>query len=112
MLKLVTDRHFWLFRCDSCDVCPGADVARLTHDLEAFGFLLEFAVVHDLLVYAEAVGGRVHRYRDSNGHLIDAVIPMPDGSWAAVEVKLVGGRVPAGAARLSQAVAQKRPAAT
>ncbi|RAX19638.1 ATP-binding protein [Actinomyces sp. Z5] len=84
----------------------GADAARLTRDLETLGFLFESAVVHDLLVYAEAVGGRVHRYRDSNGHEIDAVITMPDGSWAAVEVKLGGGQVSAGAARLSQAVAQ------
>ncbi|MCL3777431.1 MULTISPECIES: DUF4143 domain-containing protein [unclassified Actinomyces] len=84
----------------------GAGAARLKRDLETLGFLFESAVVHDLLVYAEAAGGRVYRYRDSNGHEIDAVITMPDGAWAAVEVKLGGGQVSAGAARLVQAVAQ------
>lgn len=84
----------------------GAGAEALTRDLRTTGFLFESAVVHDLLVYTEAVGGSVHHFRDSNGHEIDAVLVLEDGRWAAVEVKLGAGKVPAGAASLDKAVAQ------
>ena len=83
-----------------------ADANRLSTDLATLGFLFESAVVHDLLVYAEALGGHVYHYRDSNGHEIDAVLTMPNGNWAAVEVKLGGGQVQRGAESLTSAVAQ------
>ena len=83
-----------------------ADAARLTADLNTLGLLFESAVIHDLLVYAEAIGGRVFRYRDSNNHEIDAVITMADGSWGAVEVKLGGGQVERGKTSLNTAIAQ------
>ena len=83
-----------------------ADANRLSTDLATLGFLFESAVVHDLLVYAEALGGHVHHYRDSNGHEIDAVLTMPNGNWAAIEVKLGGGQSQRGAGSLTSAVAQ------
>ncbi|WP_162933884.1 ATP-binding protein [Actinomyces lilanjuaniae] len=83
-----------------------ADADDLTADLETLGLLFESAVIHDLLVYTEALGGSVSRYRDSNGYEIDAVLSLPDGRWAAVEVKLGGGQVQQGAASLAAAVAQ------
>ena len=83
-----------------------ADANRLSTDLATLGFLFESAVVHDLLVYAEALGGHVHHYRDSNGHEIDAVLTMPNGNWAAIEVKLGGGQSQRGAGSLASAVGQ------
>lgn len=65
---------------------------KLRQDLETAGLLFESAVVHDLAVYVEALGGRIYHYRDSNGNEIDAVLELPDGRWAGVEIKL-GGRV-------------------
>lgn len=64
---------------------------KLRKDLETAGLLFESAVVHDLAVYVEAWGGRIYHYRDSNGNEIDAVLELPDGRWAGVEIKLGGG---------------------
>jgi hypothetical protein len=52
------------------------------------GFLFESLVVRDLRVYAGALDGRLYHYRDSNGLEADAVVELPDGRWAAFEVKL------------------------
>lgn len=75
-------------------------------DLTTLGLLFESAVVHDLAVYASALGGEVRHYRDSDGKEIDAIITLPDGRWAAVEVKLGGPQMSAGAMSLRDAVAQ------
>ena len=83
-----------------------ADTSRLSTDLATLGFLFESAAIHDLLVHTEALGGHLYHYRDSNGHEIDAVITMPNGSWAAIEVKVGGGQVQRGARRLASAIAQ------
>ncbi|MDR1513116.1 MAG: DUF4143 domain-containing protein [Propionibacteriaceae bacterium] len=88
----------------------GAGQESLLADLPTLGVLFESAVVHDLLVLAGANEGKVWHYRDSNGHELDAVITLPDGRWAAVEVKLGGRQAPAGAAGLAQAVDQIDPA--
>jgi len=84
----------------------GADATRLYTDLNTLGLLFESAVVHDLAVLAGPLGGEVLHYRDSNGHEIDAVITLPDGRWGAVEVKLGGLQVAAGARSLARAVEQ------
>ena len=65
-----------------------ASPARLLTDLNWFGFLFESMVVRDLRVYAEALGGQVFHYRDESGLEADVIIEMPDGRWAAFEVKL------------------------
>lgn len=83
-----------------------ADTSRLSTDLATLGFLFESAAIHDLLVHTEALGGHLYHYRDSNGHEIDAVIIMPNGSWAAIEVKVGGGQVQRGAQSLASAIAQ------
>ena len=59
-------------------------------DITTFGFLFESLVVHDLRVYADAIGARVYKYRDSKRREADAVIVFNDGTWALVEVKLGG----------------------
>ena len=83
-----------------------ADTSRLSTDLAILGFLYESAAIHDLLVHTEALGGHLYHYRDSNGHEIDAVITMPNGSWAAIEVEVGGGQVQRGAQSLASAIAQ------
>ncbi|QIK63642.1 ATP-binding protein [Leucobacter viscericola] len=84
----------------------GAGPDQLARDLETLGLLFESAVVHDLMVFASALGGSVTHYRDSNGNEIDAIITLPDGRWGAVEVKLGGGQMNAGIASLKKAISQ------
>ena len=59
-------------------------------DITTFGLLFESLVVHDLRVYADTIGARVYKYRDSKRREADAVIQFNDGSWALIEVKLGG----------------------
>ncbi len=59
-------------------------------DITTFGLLFESLVVHDLRVYADAIGARVYKYRDSKKREADAVLQFADGSWALIEVKLGG----------------------
>lgn len=68
----------------------GADADRLLGDLETFGFLFESLCVRDLRIYAGALQGTVLHYRDETGLETDAIVELPDGSWAAFEVKLGG----------------------
>jgi len=84
----------------------GAGAKQLRTDLATLGLLFESAVVHDLAVFAERLGGEVRHYRDSNGKEIDAIVTLPDGRWGAVEVKLGGAQVSAGAESLRGVVDQ------
>ncbi|MDY5148302.1 AAA family ATPase [Actinotignum sanguinis] len=86
-----------------------ADSFALRHDVETLGFIFKSAVVHDLSVFAETLGGHVRHYRDSYGHEIDAVLEFPGGIWAAIEVKLGGGQIAQGAHSLKKAVEQIAP---
>lgn len=78
----------------------GATVDSLMRDLETAGFVFENFVYHQLATYAEAIGGRVLHYRDSNGKEFDAVVVLDDGSWIGVEVKLGQHRIAEGVAGL------------
>jgi predicted AAA+ superfamily ATPase len=69
------------------------------------GQLFESAVIHDLRVYAEAIGAEVFHYRDSAGRELDAVIVLEDGSWVGVEVKLGFGAADDAAAGLLRVAA-------
>ena len=66
----------------------GATPARLLRDLNLMGFLFESMVVRDLRTYADAIDASIYHYRDEKGLEGDAVIELPDGRWAAFEVKL------------------------
>lgn len=66
----------------------GVGSSDLLNDLEAAGFHFEALVVRDLRIYAQALGGHVDTWRDSGGNEVDAVITLPDGRWAAVEIKM------------------------
>ncbi|MDR0514290.1 MAG: DUF4143 domain-containing protein, partial [Coriobacteriaceae bacterium] len=66
----------------------GATAEALRGDLNTFGLMFENLVVRDLKVYAEFLGGKVYHYHDATGLEADAIIELPDGRWAALEVKL------------------------
>ena len=73
---------------------------RLLLDVKTLGFLFESLVIRDLRVYAQAIDGRVLHYRDSSDLEADAIVELPDGRWAAFEVKLGPGAIDAAAATL------------
>lgn len=104
--RLRTSPRFHLVDAALAAALLGAGAPRLRTDLETLGHVFESAVVHDLTVFAEALGGEVRHYRDSNGKEIDAVVALQDGRWAAVEVKLGGLQVQAGAESLAAVVGQ------
>lgn len=82
----------------------GAGPEQLHGDVETTGLLFESAVVHDLMVYASLLRGEVRHYRDSNKREIDAIITLPGGRWAAVEIKLGAARIPEAMMSLNKAV--------
>ena len=83
----------------------GRDTDGLLKDLNYTGLLFESMVVRDLRVLAQPLNGTV-KYFHTDDHEIDIVIDRPDGSWAAIEVKLGGDeRIDEGAASLLAAVA-------
>ncbi len=71
------------------DAGPG----ELMNDLKTFGFLFETMVVRDLRAYAESLGGEVRHYHDKTGLECDAVIHLPNGTYALFEVKLGGSHL-------------------
>jgi len=85
-VKQMEKRHF----CDPSLACAALKVTpqRLVGDLEYMGLLFEALVERDLRVYAASFGAELMHYQDYSGKEIDAVIEMPDGEWAAVEIKL------------------------
>ena len=66
----------------------GATPIQLREDLNTFGFMFENLAIRDLKVYAEALGAKVFHYRDDEELEADAIVELPDGRWAALEVKL------------------------
>lgn len=90
----------------------GAGPDRLLSEPETLGFCFESQVVHDLRVYAQALGARgVFHYRDTKGRdEIDAVVEGQDGSWIAIEVKLGTAAIDRAAENLQRVVAKiERP---
>lgn len=73
---------------------------RLLGDLETLGFLFEALCERDLRIYAESFGGSLYHYQDYNNREIDAVVEMPDGEWAAFEIKLGANQIDAAAENL------------
>ena len=58
------------------------------NDFDAFGLFFESMAIRDLRIYADALDGKVYHYRDSSGLEIDAIIELPNETWAAFEIKL------------------------
>lgn len=61
---------------------------QLLADLNAAGYHFEALVVRDLRVYAQPLGGSLHRWRDVSDHEVDVVVVLDDGRWGAFEVKM------------------------
>ncbi len=73
---------------------------RLIKDPKTYGFLFEAMCERDLSIYARSFGAKQYHYRDDSGTEVDSIIEMPDGSWAAVEIKLGANRIEEGAGSL------------
>lgn len=66
---------------------------QLLADLNAAGYHFEALVVRDLRVYAQPLGGSLHRWRDTSDHEVDIIVTLDDGRWGAFEVKMNPGDV-------------------
>jgi predicted AAA+ superfamily ATPase len=66
----------------------GINGVRLQQDFEYMGYVFESLAIRDLRIYAQTMGAKIFHYRDSSGREVDAILEMPDGSWAAFEIKL------------------------
>ena len=62
----------------------------LLQDLSTFGLFFEDFAVRDLSIYSSLLGGEIRHYRDNAGLECDAIIHLPNGKWAAIEIKLGG----------------------
>ena len=60
----------------------------LLNDFDAFGLFFESMAIRDLRIYADVLDGKVYHYRDSSGLEIDAIVELPNETWAAFEIKL------------------------
>lgn len=78
------------YLCDPaiCTYFLGASASDLLADFNTFGLLFECLAVRDLRVYAQALGGTVCHYRDSNDLEVDCIVHLDSGDWGAVEIKL------------------------
>ena len=81
-----------------------ASAGSVAEDKEAMGPLFESMATRDLRVYAQSLGAHLFYYGDLNGLEADAVIEGLDGQWAAVEIKLGGGKPVAAACESLRAV--------
>ena len=81
-------RHF----VDTSIACRALNISPedLMGDLNSFGLFFEDFAVRDLSIYASTLDGEIRHYRDNAGLECDAVLHLPDGSWAAIEIKLGG----------------------
>ena len=61
---------------------------RFLNDFDCFGLFFESMAIRDLRIYADTLDGKVYHYRDSLGLEIDAVVELPNETWAAFEIKL------------------------
>lgn len=81
-------RHF----VDTSIACRALNISPddLLNDMKSFGLFFEDFAVRDLTVYATTLDGEVRHYRDNAGLECDAVIHLPNGKWASIEIKLGG----------------------
>lgn len=97
-IKQAEKRHF----ADPSLACAllKATPEKLLNDLETLGFLFEALCERDLNIYAESFNAKLYHYQDYKNREIDAVIEMPDGRWAAFEIKLGANQIDTAAANL------------
>ena len=68
----------------------GVSPEGLFKDMKTFGFLFESLAVRDLRVYADVLGAKLYKYRDSKKRESDIVMQFKNGDYALIEVKLGG----------------------
>ncbi|MDE6756698.1 MAG: DUF4143 domain-containing protein [Muribaculaceae bacterium] len=85
----------------------GIGPGDLMNNLKTFGFLFETLCVRDLRIYSQPLGGNVYHYRDKNGLECDAVVHLPNGKYALIEIKLGGEKAIEEAANNLQRLASK-----
>ena len=68
----------------------GIGPGSLASDLRSFGLFFEALAIRDLRIYMDAMRGYVEKYHDKTGLECDAVLHLPDGKYALVEIKLGG----------------------
>lgn len=97
-VKQAAKRHF----CDPSLACAllGLKPQALIQDLHTFGFLFEALCERDLRIYAESFGAQLYHYQNYKNQEIDAVVMLPDGTWAAFEIKLGANQIDAAAENL------------
>lgn len=61
---------------------------QLFYDLNTLGIYFENLVVKDLLSFSEVNDAEMYFYRNELGEEIDVIMVMPNGEWAAIEIKL------------------------
>lgn len=90
-IRTTETRHF----VDTSIACRALNISPddLMNDLNSFGFFFEDFAVRDLSIYASTLDGEVRHYRDNAGLECDAVLHLPNGKWAAIEIKLGGERL-------------------
>ena len=109
-LRSTPHRHFVDPSLATAALRTGVDA--LLADLSFAGLLFESMVVRDLRVLSQPLDGVV-RYFRTDAHEIDVVVDLPDGRWAAIEVKLGGQElIDAGAVSLLAAVDSIDPSRT
>lgn len=94
-VKQAEKRHF----ADPSLACAllKATPEMLIGDLETLGFLFEALCERDLKIYSDAFDANLYHYQDYNNREIDAVVEMPNGDWAAFEIKLGANQIDAAA---------------
>ena len=90
-IRTTDTRHF----VDSSIACRALNIAPndLLNDLKSFGLFFEDFAVRDLSIYVSTLDGEVRHYRDNAGLECDAVLHLPNGKWAAIEIKLGGEKL-------------------
>lgn len=66
----------------------GLSPQDLLMDLHSFGYFFEDFAIRDLSVYCQALNGTLRHYRDSSGQEVDAILELPNGAFAAIEIKI------------------------
>lgn len=65
----------------------------LINDLNTMGLLFESMIIRDLRVYADALDGKLYKFRQKDGLECDAVLHLRNGSYGLIEVKLGGSEI-------------------
>lgn len=72
----------------------GKNHLDLLNDLNTMGIIFENQVIKDLIIYANALNGKLFVYKHSVNELnivngeVDAILELDGGNWAAIEIKL------------------------